>query len=101
MKLTTLQSFSLGTILGIALGFVMGFFIRAFFEKRKVKAEGVLAWLLTGIFIVWHVLAGLHLFGIEEPTTVFDVIAGGAVGFVLGERFFAYVTNSIVGALKK
>lgn len=51
---------------------------------------------------MWHLASGFSLWGVTHaPPTMFDVVAGGSVGFILGEKFFDYVSNSVGNIFKK
>ena len=91
-----------GGLAGLVLGFILGFFVASFFHKTKYSPEMFLAWIIATIWIVWHVGAGFNLFGVtHEPPTMFDIISGGSVGFILGEKFFDYISNSVGKVFKK
>ena len=86
----------------MAIGFIIGFFTASFLYKTKYTADMILAWVISTVWILWHIGAGFNLFGVtHEPPTMFDIVSGGAVGFILGEKFFDYVSNSVSKAWKK
>lgn len=91
-----------GALVGLILGFFLGFFVSSFFHKTKYTPDMVLAWILATVWLVWHVGAGFNVFGVtHEPPTVYDIVSGGAVGFILGEKFFDYVSVSVRNAFKR
>lgn len=91
-----------GALLGLIVGFVMGFFIASLFHKTKYSPEMFLAWVISVIWVFWHVGAGFNVFGVvAPPPTMFDLISGGSVGFILGERFSDYVSGSVGKIFKK
>lgn len=94
---------TLGFWQGIGIGFiggiVVGFLLRAFFDGKEVHGELILAWVLATLWIIWHVIAALST-TYDRPPMVFDVVAGGAVGVIIGEKFFDYVAQ-LIGIYKK
>lgn len=95
------MSFWQGALIGLIVGFVLGFLTSTFFKKTPYTPEVFLAWLISLIWIFWNVLAGVGFDGITPPPTIFDIVAGGSVGFIMGEKFFDYVAKSIGGIFKK
>lgn len=91
-----------GAGVGLLVGFITGFLVASFFNKTKYSPEMFLAWTISIVWISWHTGAGFNLFGVVSPPPVmFDIVSGGSVGFILGEKFFDYISNSVSKVLKK
>ncbi len=85
-------NFIQGFILGLTIGVLLGIGVMTIFGKQGYKKEDMLAWTIAIVWLIWHVVAGF-LGTISAPPNMFDVVSGGAVGFVLGEKFFDYFTK--------
>jgi len=81
-----------GIGIGLITGVVIGFILRAFFDGKEIHGELILAWVISIVWLIWHVIAALSS-TYEQPPTMFDVISGGAIGVVIGEKFFDYVAQ--------
>jgi len=91
-----------GIALGAIVGFILGFLTSSVFNNRGVKGEFVLAWAISVSWLVWHIGVGFGIFGVvSSPPAFFDIVAGGSVGFILGEKFFEYLTESLSKFIKK
>lgn len=90
----------LSFLIGLALGFIAGAVFMSVLHRTGVRGEDILAWVISGSWIVWHIGAGLGLVD-SVPPTMYDVVSGGAVGFILGERFFDYLANSVGRVFRK
>lgn len=78
-------------LLGVVIGFAFGALFISLVHRHQHESEAILAWVISLVWVCWHVAAGLALIA-SAPPTIFDLVAGGSVGFVLGERFFDYVS---------
>lgn len=87
-----------GLGIGLFVGIIIGFLLRAILTHQKIKSESTFAWILSSSWLIWHLSAALTT--IERPPTVFDVVAGAAVGVVIGEKFFDYLAI-MIGSIKK
>jgi hypothetical protein len=87
-------------VLGLIIGFTLGFFALAFAQfllgKRSIPGDQFLAYFISVSWVIWHLGTGLGVLPVPPPT-MYDVISGGAVGFILGERFW----DGLAGVLKK
>ena len=86
-------NFLQGFILGSLIGFLLGIGAMVFFGRRGVNKEDLLAWTIAIVWLVWHVIAGFTG-TISVPPSMFDIVSGGAVGFIFGEKFFDYIAGS-------
>lgn len=83
-------------VLGLVIGFVLGAGAVHFFKKNSVPGDQILAWTISLTWVIWHIAAALSIVA-GPPPTMYDVVSGGAVGFILGERFW----NGVGGFIKK
>ena len=87
-------------LIGLVIGFVLGAGFVSWFHRSGLKGEDFLAWSIALSWVIWHLSAGAGLVD-TVPPTMYDVVSGGAVGFILGERFFDYLAGSISKVFKK
>ena len=80
-------NFAQGFVFGLVTGVLLGIGAMVVFGRKGYKKEDLLAWTIAIVWLIWHVVAGFTGV-IETPPNMFDVVSGGAVGFVLGEKFF-------------
>lgn len=78
-----------GFVFGLVVGCLLGIGVMVIFGKSGAKKEDLLAWTIAIVWLIWHVIAGFTGL-ISTPPNMFDIVSGGAVGFVLGEKFFDY-----------
>jgi len=81
-------------VLGIIIGFVMGMGVMRWFNKGKFPGDHLLAWFIALNWIGWHTSVALGFVEIVPPT-IYDLVSGGAVGFILGERFWDGLGNLV------
>ena len=74
-------------IIGLTIGFILGFLAVFLFNCRPFKGDHFLAWVISLSWVIWHISAGLGIIG-APPPTMYDVVSGGSVGFILGEKFW-------------
>lgn len=89
-----------GFLLGCLLGFLLGMAAMIFFGRKGYKKEDLLAWTIGITWLTWHVIAGFTGI-IHTPPSMFDIVSGGAMGFIFGEKFFDYIASAISKNLKK
>jgi len=77
------------------LGFLLGVFAMVLIGRNGAKKEDMLAWTIAIIWLCWHVAAGFSGGSITVPPTMFDIVSGGAVGFIFGEKFFDYIASAM------
>ena len=73
--------------IGLVVGFIVGSMAVLVFKCDHFKGDMLLAWTISLTWIVWHLGAGLSLLE-GPPPTMYDVVSGGSVGFILGEKFW-------------
>ena len=75
--------------------FILGFVARGFYGRDvPLKNEILIANAIGWGWILWtFVLAPFT--GIDPPSTTVDIISGGALGVIMGEKFFEYVAKSL------
>jgi len=88
-------NFVQGFALGLILGFLVGVFAMVSIGRKGYKKEDMLAWSIAIVWLGWHVAAGFSGGSITVPPTMFDIVSGGAVGFIFGEKFFEYIASAI------
>lgn len=81
-------------IIGLLIGFVLGAGFVKLFHKTGFQGDQFLAWSIAISWLLWHLSSGVGVID-TVPPTMYDVVSGGAVGFILGEKFFDYITGSI------
>ena len=86
-------NFIQGFALGLVVGFLVGVLAMVLIGRNGAKKEDMLAWTIAIVWLCWHVAAGFSGGAITVPPTMFDIVSGGAVGFILGERFFEYLSK--------
>lgn len=74
-------------IIGLVIGFVLGAGAVHFFKHKSIPGDQMLAWVIALTWVIWHLAAGVSILD-SPPPTMYDVVSGGAVGFILGERFW-------------
>lgn len=62
------------------------------FRQQSIPGDYILAWTIAISWIVWHLGAGFGFLN-APPPTMYDLISGGSVGFILGERFWDGFSN--------
>lgn len=87
-------NFVQGFAVGLMLGFLLGIFAMVVMGKNGYKKEDMLAWTIAIVWLCWHVAAGFSGGAITVPPTMFDIVSGGAVGFIFGEKFFDYIASA-------
>lgn len=87
-------AFGIGAGLGFLAGVATGVVAVSMFKNIKYNGQDILAWILAITWIIWHLLAAFTE-AVEAPPTMYDIVSGGAVGFIFGEKFFDYVAGSI------
>lgn len=93
-------SFIQGFILGCLIGFLLGVGAMVVFGRKGYRKEDMLAWTIGIIWLIWHVGAGFTG-AIETPPSMFDIVSGGAIGFIFGEKFFDYLASAVSNIFKK
>lgn len=88
-------NFIQGFAVGLMLGFLLGIFAMVTMGRQGYKKEDMLAWTIAIIWLCWHVAAGFSGGSITVPPTMFDIVSGGAVGFIFGEKFFDYIASAM------
>ena len=89
-------NFIQGFALGLIVGFLVGIFAMVAIGKNQTRKEDVLAWVIAIVWLCWHVAAGFTGGAITVPPTMFDIVSGGSVGFIFGEKFFDYVVGAVI-----
>lgn len=89
-------NFIQGFLLGLTIGFLVGIFAMVLIGKNNAKSEDMLAWTIAIVWLCWHVAAGFSGGSITVPPTMFDIVSGGSVGFIFGEKFFDYVVGAVI-----
>lgn len=100
METLNTLSFWQGFLLGIVLGFLAGMGVMAIFKKMGFKKEELLAWTIGVTWFVWHVAAGFTGI-VSTPPSMFDIVSGGAVGFIFGEKFFEYIASAVKSSFNR
>lgn len=89
MYVISWPSFLAGLIVGLLVGIFVGVVGNRLMTKMQITGADTLAWVMVVIWIVWHVGGGLGY--LDNPPTLYDVISGAAVGYILGEKFFTFL----------
>jgi|TARA_R110000851_G_scaffold29_5_gene114 hypothetical protein len=79
-------NFAQGFVFGLIVGSLITVFAIIIFGKKDYAKEDMLAWTIVLVWLVWHIIAGFTGI-VDSPPNIFDIVSGGAVGFVLGEKF--------------
>ena len=79
-------------IIGLLVGFILGAGFMNLFKKEAVPGDQILAWVISTTWVIWHISAGLSVVD-NAPPGMYDVVSGGAVGFILGEKFWTSLTS--------
>jgi F0F1-type ATP synthase assembly protein I len=93
-------TFAQGLVIGLLIGFFGGGLLLHLIHKKKAKAVDTFAWVISITWFVWQVSAGLTQ-TIDAPPAMFDLVSGGAVGFIFGETFFDYLANAVSKVFSK
>lgn len=88
-------NFVQGFAFGLTIGFLFGIFAMVVMGRNGYKKEDMLAWTIAIVWLCWHVAAGFSGGAITVPPTMFDIVSGGAVGFIFGEKFFDYIASAM------
>jgi hypothetical protein len=92
-------TFYQGFILGSLIGFLLGVAAMIFFGRKGYRKEDLLAWTIGIVWLTWHVAAGFTGV-IHTPPSMFDIVSGGAIGFIFGEKFFDYIAGAVSRTIK-
>lgn len=88
-------NFIQGFAFGMTLGFLLGIAAMIILGRNGAKKEDMLAWTIAIVWLCWHVAAGFSGGSITVPPTMFDIVSGGSVGFIFGEKFFDYIASAM------
>lgn len=100
MQILNNLTFIQGFILGSLIGFLLGIGAMVVFGRQGYRKEDMLAWTIGITWLIWHIVAGFTG-AIETPPSMFDIVSGGAIGFIFGEKFFDYIAGAVKNTFKK
>ena len=81
--------FILGSFIGFVIGFVVGFCYKSLLDDKFIKPANFLAWMISIIWLAWLSFLALDMISMEPPT-VFNLVSGSAVGYILGDKFLNF-----------